>query len=466
MSEDDEDLEACRGMQQQEYEVLESIYPECISSQIRAGLLKLDVPIELGDPRPVKVEPQEYGSVQRNDRTPSESLLLSTLPPLLLQLSLPPGYPITGPPEILSLRAAHLWLSKSAQLQTKLIDQWQSGEPVLYNWIEYIRTGDFLSDLGMLSREDDTIIQIYYPAPHILASLLQAHETSSKSLEFAKNSYPCSICLTSLKGSRCLKLSCDHIFCRSCLEDFWKLCIEEGDVGRVGCADPDCVKAGREAKEEEVARVVSEEGLRRWRWLREKRNLERDPTIVHCLMEYCQTPVPKPADVEEGTGWERFRQCPKCSFSFCAFCRRTWHGPITGCPIAHSEKIVLQYLAADEGSEEREYLEKKFGRNNVIRLVKLYEEEQANKRWLEASTVACPGCEIHVEKNLGCNHMTCWKCGQHFCYRCGTKLQPADPYRHFSTPGQPCYYKLFDFQAEGAGRAEEGLVGIWADLNH
>jgi len=35
----------------------------------------------------------------------------------------------------------------------------------------------------------------------------------------------------------------------------------------------------------------------------------------------------------------------------------------------------------------------------------LYEEELANKRWLQASTMACPGCEIHVEKNLGCNHV-------------------------------------------------------------
>lgn len=169
---------------------------------------------------------------------------------------------------------------------------------------------------------------------------MQAHEASSRSFEFAKNSYPCSICLTSLKGSKCLRLSCAHIFCRSCLQDFWKLCIEEGDVERVGCADPDCVKVGREAQEEEVAQVVSEGDLQRWRRLREKRDLERgkwarehlykqtdrgvDPSIVHCPREHCQIPVPRPSDMGEGTGWERFRQCPKCGFTFCAFCRRTW----------------------------------------------------------------------------------------------------------------------------------------------
>jgi E3 ubiquitin-protein ligase RNF14 len=64
------------------------------------------------------------------------------------------------------------------------------------------------------------------------------------------------------------------------LEDFWKLCIEEGDVDRVGCADPDCVKVGRGAQKEEVARVVSEKELERWRWLREKRDIERGKYTV------------------------------------------------------------------------------------------------------------------------------------------------------------------------------------------
>jgi E3 ubiquitin-protein ligase RNF14 len=49
----------------------------------------------------------------------------------------------------------------------------------------------------------------------------------------------------------------------------------EGEVGRVQCPDIDCVKAGREATEEEVRRIVTEEELVRWRWLREKRMLDK-----------------------------------------------------------------------------------------------------------------------------------------------------------------------------------------------
>ncbi len=30
----------------------------------------------------------------------------------------------------------------------------------------------------------------------------------------------------------------------------------------------------------------------------------------------------------------------------------------------------------------------------------------------------CPSCKYWVEKNEGCNHMTC-RCGKQFCYVCG-----------------------------------------------
>ncbi len=57
-----------------------------------------------------------------------------------------------------------------------------------------------------------------------------------------------------------------------------------------------------------------------------RHSLPADPSIVLCPMVLCQTPVPKPsgADVQDGTGWERLRTCPSCTYSFCSFCKRTW----------------------------------------------------------------------------------------------------------------------------------------------
>lgn len=109
--------------------------------------------------------------------------------------------------------------------------------------------------------------------PQLLPHLI-TYNSSAQQLRFSQTSYNCEICLTSIKGARCILLSCSHVFCRGCLEDFWKLCISEGDVSKVGCPDPHCVKEGREANEEEVRRVVTEQEIQRWKWLKKKREWE------------------------------------------------------------------------------------------------------------------------------------------------------------------------------------------------
>ena len=114
-----------------------------------------------------------------------------------------------------------------------------------------------------------------HPNPELLLPTLENYNNSTEAARFSQNSFECEVCLTSIKGARCIMLSCSHVFCRSCLADFWGLCIREGDVARVGCPDPGCVKAHNEATEEEVRRVVTEEELLRWKWLRMKQALEK-----------------------------------------------------------------------------------------------------------------------------------------------------------------------------------------------
>ncbi|KAK0473209.1 hypothetical protein IW261DRAFT_704530 [Armillaria novae-zelandiae] len=432
------DLQECQSLQVEEWEVLESIYPECVSSDMRDSSIKLEVPVEFSESRTVSIF---------NDGL-SQSLSLTVLPPLLLYIVLPSAYPLHDPPQLVSIRATHIWMPLLSKLQNVLSQMWQPGETVLYSWIEFIRGGEFLDSIDLTSDTDPTAINIPHPAPQLLSPLLAAYEISSKSNRFAQNSYPCSICLTSHKGSKCLQLTCSHVFCRPCLADFWQMCVREGEVSRVGCPDPRCVKSGREANEEEVARILAPEEIDRWRWLKEKCAIEKDPTIMHCPVTFCQTAVIKQTTDDEESGWDRLRICPSCSYSFCSFCKHAWHGPLSPCMASASSEIVKEYLALAEDSPDRALLLRRYGRSNVLRLVNTYQEEQLNREWLESSTMACPGCEVHVEKAMGCNHMTCAKCRMHFCYRCGEKLNGSNPYVHFSTPGTRCYNKLFDFNGK------------------
>jgi E3 ubiquitin-protein ligase RNF14 len=64
-----------------------------------------------------------------------------------------------------------------------------------------------------------------------------------------------------------------------------------------------------------------------------------------------------------------------------------------------------EYLSLPEESPGRVMLERRFGKIFIMRLIKEREEEEANQKWLENSTMSCPKCKVHVEKSVGCNHV-------------------------------------------------------------
>jgi hypothetical protein len=126
--------------------------------------------------------------------------------------------------------------------------------------------------------------RIKHPAPRILADRLTSFDTKTRLERFSKTNYACEVCLSSIKGAKCISLACEHVFCRACLVDFWGLCISEGDVDRVGCPDPGCVKQGTKASEEDVRRVVSSEEVERWKWLKDKKELEKGTLVAEALL--------------------------------------------------------------------------------------------------------------------------------------------------------------------------------------
>lgn len=44
--------------------------------------------------------------------------------------------------------------------------------------------------------------------------------------------------------------------------------------------------------------------------------------------------------------------------------------------------------------------------------------EAENATWILANTKACPKCNVQIEKNQGCNHMSCRGCKHEFCWLC------------------------------------------------
>jgi ariadne-1 len=75
------------------------------------------------------------------------------------------------------------------------------------------------------------------------------------------------------------------------------------------------------------------------------------------------------------------------------------------------------------------------------------ESETAN--WILANTKKCPKCSIRIEKNQGCNHMTCRSCQYDFCWTC-----MGDWKAHGTSTGG--YYKCNRYEPDaGAGLPDE-----------
>jgi hypothetical protein len=117
--------------------------------------------------------------------------------------------------------------------------------------------------------------------PRVLWLTLTAHNASVLDAHFRATTHSCPICLNRLPGTRCISLSpCSHVACRDCLGRFWGHCIKEGDVARVGCPDPNCVKENRQASTGDVKAVVSDEEVVRWQRLLRKREVEQGTKLL------------------------------------------------------------------------------------------------------------------------------------------------------------------------------------------
>ena len=56
---------------------------------------------------------------------------------------------------------------------------------------------------------------------------------------------------------------------------------------------------------------------------------------------------------------------------------------------------------------------------------RLREDEQLEQWAQQAGAKRCTRCKFFVQKNQGCDHMTC-RCGYEFCYRCGGKYRECE----------------------------------------
>lgn len=391
---------------------------------------------------------------------------LSYLPSLHLQIDLPEGYPHEKPPTI-AIVVEPGWLPQAIlhQIKDQCSALWEDygREQVVFTFVDYVREA---ADKAFGLADDHH--QIFELEDNLKLVLLD-YDMKCKKERFDKETFDCGVCLEPKKGKVCHQLLlCGHVFCISCLQDYYNNAITEGDVDNVKCLTFGCAKdvtveisPGRRRRIDktlgpnELLQIpIAQQQVQRYVRLKRKKALEADKNTVYCPRQWCQGAArskeyPKSDDllsyivedrvIEQPTGKtkkkspddipiaDRLCICEDCGYAFCSVCKRGWHGET--------------------------------GRCNPRRQAELDEEEKASLEYMQRFSTPCPTCSAPSQKTHGCNHMICFKCKTHFCYLCSAYLVPENPYRHFNDLKSTCYMRLWELEAGDGADAGYGFAG-------
>jgi len=262
-----------------------------------------------------------------------------------------------------------------------------------------------------------------------LATLLREFNNMKEEEEFAVSLNSCQICFTDKIGSQCLRfVVCNHVYCRECMTNYFTEKISTGAVSSLVCPT---FKCETQALPNQVAELVPLDLFNKYESLLLETQLESMTDVMLCPRLVCQCPTMIDRDTNMG-------HCPACQFAFCIYCKATYHG-VSPCKFKSSEQRAILERYKNSSGEERIFLEKRYGKKQLATM----SATLASEDYMASHARQCPHCNAPIEKNEGCNKITCWRCNTHFCWLCGARLPQVNPYTHFNVQGGKCFGALF-----------------------
>lgn len=193
--------------------------------------------------------------------------------------------------------------------------------------------------------------------------------------------YECPICCE-VGDLETFSMSCGHRYCRDCYTRFmYEKIAEDGEVRTLTCPGDRC----KLALGESVIKLLVEPSIF-WKYLRllDKAYVDDHDNIKWCPYPNCDNAVECSASKQ----LDHVIPSVVCALghTFCFGCSLDEHQPCM-CSVV---KVWL----------------------------KKCEDDSETSNWISANTKECPKCSSTIEKNGGCNHMTCRKCRYEFCWVC------------------------------------------------
>ncbi|XP_031626508.1 potential E3 ubiquitin-protein ligase ariadne-1-like [Contarinia nasturtii] len=191
----------------------------------------------------------------------------------------------------------------------------------------------------------------------------------------------CQICYVETEPDELYNLACRHKYCKTCWNAYLTEKIaNEGLNEAIVCPEPTC---GALVDDEDVFQlVVKADVIQKYHRSITNSYVLNNETLAWCPYPGCEYAAKKLQTVKT------FCSC-LCGFDFCVECLDTWHKPVT----------CIQLKQFKSGNDAEMY------------------------RWIQHNTKVvkfCPNkkCGVIIEKNGGCNHMTCRSCAWEFCWIC------------------------------------------------
>ena len=171
--------------------------------------------------------------------------------------------------------------------------------------------------------------------------------------------------------------NCGHAFCSSCWYDALSVKIKENKLTSIKCLDYNCPE---KLSDSFIVNILKDDNELLKIYKRYKLELEiiENPNKKLCPYPNCDSYL------ELKNIHEKDVTCLN-NHNFCFLCLKRPHGNLP-CNENDLDKSVIEYA-----------------KNNFVK--------------------KCPKCNIIIEKNKGCNHITCTKCGYQWCWLCNEEYK-------------------------------------------
>ena len=227
-------------------------------------------------------------------------------------------------------------------------------------------------------------------------AIKQFSSTNSSSSSSQEKKKPmileCDICCSDIDVESAVAVSCGHSFCSDCWRQYFKVKIEEEGMN---ITNLNCMAKGCKTKVDlsTVSRVLGNTSPAFKKYMKHLMNayVKTLPLIAWCPGPNCERAL------KISMGNSKIAVTCECKHSFCFNCGMEPHQPATCAMLINWKKKVA--------------------------------DDSETFNWLSANTKLCPKCNNPVEKNGGCNHISC-KCGAHFCWMCNNLFSTATVYNH------------------------------------